>query len=127
MRSSTDSATSKLDGGMTDDIKAMLGHAEEAADLLKAMANKNRLLILCNLLAGELSVGELQKHLNLGQSALSQHLALLRKDNLVSARRESQSVYYSLAGNEVRRMIQLLHDIYCTEPTISTPGPPKSC
>lgn len=95
------------------DLANMAEHADEAALLLKALANKNRLMILCLLSEGELSVGKLSEQLPLGQSALSQHLAVLRHDNLVQTRRESQTIYYSLADTKSARIIELLHDMYC--------------
>jgi DNA-binding transcriptional ArsR family regulator len=86
----------------------------EAVMLLKAMANEKRLQILCILLEQELSVGELCEKLALSQSALSQHLAWLRKDQLVATRKEAQTVYYSLKSREVKAMIELLHRLYCS-------------
>ena len=92
---------------------------DEDADLialLKALANERRLFILCQLQDRELSVGELNEVLGLSQSALSQHLAVLRRDELVATRKEAQTVYYSLRSHEVREMIGLLHRLYCSEP-----------
>lgn len=91
----------------------MRAHAADAARLLKALAHETRLMILCLLADGELSVGELNARLGLSQSALSQHLAVLRTDGLVSTRRDAQHVYYSLAGTHATRVIETLHDIYC--------------
>lgn len=88
--------------------------ADEAAELLTAMANPKRLLILCNLLNEDLTVGELAERVDLGQSPLSQHLAKLRALHLVSARREGQSIYYSLASNNVASVLTTLHGIFCT-------------
>ncbi|WQG85610.1 metalloregulator ArsR/SmtB family transcription factor [Kangiella aquimarina] len=94
----------------------MQKHSAEAAKLLKNISNEQRLMILCILLEKELSVGELNEMLpQLSQSALSQHLALLRKSDLVTTRRHSQTIYYSLASTEVARIIHLLHEIYCQE------------
>lgn len=81
---------------------------DEASALLKAMANDNRLRILCLLDDTELSVTELNQRLSLSQSALSQHLAILRRENLVSTRRESQTIYYSLHGARARTLIEAL-------------------
>ncbi|TDO02946.1 MULTISPECIES: ArsR/SmtB family transcription factor [Halomonas] len=81
---------------------------DEASALLKAMANDNRLRILCLLDGNELSVTELNQRLSLSQSALSQHLAILRRENLVSTRRESQTIYYSLHGERARTLIEAL-------------------
>ena len=90
-------------------------YAEEAANLLKMMANKHRLLVLCTLIGGELSVGQLNQLTPLSQSSLSQHLASLREAGLVKTRRESQSIYYSLAGDDVIKIISVLHSIFCSE------------
>ncbi|MUL01990.1 metalloregulator ArsR/SmtB family transcription factor [Aliivibrio fischeri] len=95
------------------DLQMMEDNAPKAVTLLKAMANERRLFILCLLLGGELSVGQIAEKLELSQSALSQHLGWLRRDELVSTRKESQTVFYSLNSQEVRSVIQLLHDLYC--------------
>jgi DNA-binding transcriptional ArsR family regulator len=91
----------------------MEARAEEAADLLKALSNPQRLRVMCLLIDGEKTVGELNAQIDLSQSALSQHLAVLRDGGLVRTRRESQSVYYSVADGPVHRIIETLHDIYC--------------
>ena len=88
-------------------------HAVEAAGLMKALGNENRLMILCLLSEGEYSVSELNEDIPLSQSALSQQLARLREQGLVKTRRASQTVYYSLAEGPADRVIHLLHDIYC--------------
>ena len=98
---------------MKGDIHEMQQHAKDAANLMKQLANENRLLILCTLVEGELSVGELNKKIPLSQSALSQHLTALRKANLVQTRRESQSIYYRLQGDEAIKIISVLQSIYC--------------
>ncbi|WP_087016367.1 ArsR/SmtB family transcription factor [Thaumasiovibrio subtropicus] len=95
------------------DLKQMQKNAPQAVTLLKAMANERRLFILCYLLEQELSVGQLCEKLKLSQSALSQHLAWLRRDELVATRKESQTVFYSLKSVEVREMMQLLQKLYC--------------
>ena len=95
------------------DINEMKEHADEATQLLKALANRNRLILLCILSEGEQSVGQLNGRIDLSQSALSQHLAVLRRDGLVLTRRESQTIYYSIADGPAARVIQLLHDMYC--------------
>ncbi|PSJ42717.1 transcriptional regulator [Zobellella endophytica] len=96
-------------------IEEMEANAAQAVKLLKALANERRLFILCHLLDKELSVGEMNQHLGLSQSALSQHLAILRNDELVRTRKEAQTVYYSLQSEEVREVIALLHRLYCRE------------
>ncbi|MDA8622243.1 metalloregulator ArsR/SmtB family transcription factor [Psychrosphaera sp.] len=93
-------------------IQQMRQCAPKALSLLKIMSNENRLFILCNLLEGELSVNELAARVELSQSALSQHLALLRENKFVKTRKESQTVYYSLDSEDVIRMMMLLQDLY---------------
>jgi ArsR family transcriptional regulator, virulence genes transcriptional regulator len=90
-------------------------HAQAAAALLKALANENRLMILCTLAAGELSVGELNERIPLSQSALSQHLAGLREAGLVATRKEAQTVFYRLEGTEAIQVIAVLQSIYCPD------------
>ena len=85
----------------------------EAAGFLKILANDRRLMILCELLKGERSVGELEDIVDLSQSALSQHLARLRRSHLVKTRRESQTIYYSIADPGVTKVIGALYDLYC--------------
>ncbi len=94
-----------------DDMDVM---ADEASSLLLAMGNPKRLLILCNLLDGELSVNELAKRVTLNQAALSQHLAKLRALKLVATRREAQHIYYRLASNEVYEVLEVLNRLYCS-------------
>jgi ArsR family transcriptional regulator, virulence genes transcriptional regulator len=88
-------------------------HAGAAAALLKQLANPHRLMILCTLGEGELSVGELNVRVPLSQSALSQHLASLRTSGLVATRKERQSVFYRLQGEESIRIIEVLKQLYC--------------
>jgi DNA-binding transcriptional ArsR family regulator len=76
------------------------------------MSNRHRLMVLCQLWNGEKSVGELERIVGLSQSALSQHLARLRRDNLVTTRREAQTIFYSLAGDEAAAMIRALVRLY---------------
>lgn len=94
-------------------LEMMKANASQAAKLMKALGNESRLLILCYLDGKELSVSELNSCLDLSQSALSQHLAVLRKDGLVKTRRESQTIYYSLEGDTAKRIIHTLHEMYC--------------
>ena len=88
-------------------------HARDATRLLKALGNERRLVILCSLAEGERSVGELQRLVGLSQSALSQHLARLRRDRLVETRREAQTIYYRLGSREAREAMALLYRLYC--------------
>ena len=95
------------------DVETMRERARHAVSLLKSISNENRLMILCHLGKGEMSVAEINERFDLSQSALSQHLAVLRKDGLVSTRRESQTIYYSLASEEAARLIQFLYAEFC--------------
>lgn len=95
-------------------LKMLAKQAGEAARLLKLLGNEKRLLILCFLAAnGEMTVGELVDVAKLSQSALSQHLARLRADGLVTFRRNSQTLHYSVADRRTLRLLRLLKDIYC--------------
>jgi len=87
--------------------------AAHAVELLKAMANEWRLMILCQLAEGEKTVSELQEILGLSQSALSQHLAVLRREKIVKSRKQAQSVTYSLAGDEAPKVMNTLHEVFC--------------
>lgn len=95
------------------DAERMSRNADRAAELLKGLANANRLMILCALAEGERSVSELNRQVPLSQSALSQHLAVLRRQGLVGTRREAQAVFYRLADTDALQVISTLHDIYC--------------
>jgi len=95
------------------DLEAMKRNASDAVSLLKGLANESRLMILCVLSEGEMSVGQLNQRINLSQSALSQHLAVLREQDLVQTRRESQTIYYRLSDTAALDIIGLLHDVYC--------------
>lgn len=92
---------------------AMAAQADAAADLLKALANPQRLRILCLLIEGERNVSQINEQVQVSQSALSQHLAVLREKGLVDTRKQSQAVFYHVAEGPVHRIIQTLHDIYC--------------
>tara|TARA_R110002020_G_scaffold6295_28_gene26437 strand:+ start:558 stop:863 length:306 start_codon:yes stop_codon:yes gene_type:complete len=95
------------------ELAKMEENADRASQLLTAMANPKRLLILCNLLDAELNVGQLSERVELGQSPLSQHLSKLRAWGLVRTRRDGQQVNYSLASDEVRQVLMTLYNIYC--------------
>jgi ArsR family transcriptional regulator, virulence genes transcriptional regulator len=96
------------------DLDVMEVRARRASALLKAMGNPHRLMILCRLAEGERCVGELERVIGLSQSALSQHLARLRRDDVVVTRRVAQTIYYSLAGPEARAVIATLYRLYCS-------------
>ncbi len=93
--------------------EALAPQAERAEGLLKAIANRHRLMLLCDLHQGERSVSALQERCALSQSSLSQHLARLRQDGFVTTRRDAQTIYYSLASAEVTALIATLHQLYC--------------
>ena len=109
------------------DFEAMRSKAHLASTLLKAMANERRLLILCYLAEGERSVGELEELIGISQSALSQHLARLRQDDLVLARRAAQNIYYSLSGDQAMQIIATLHDILCRDEEQAPSNPVWNC
>jgi DNA-binding transcriptional ArsR family regulator len=94
-------------------LKQLEKNAHKASDLLGAMANTSRLMIMCQLADGEKSVSALQPMIGLSQSALSQHLAVLRRKHLVRTRREGQSIYYSLTSGEAASIMQTLHEQFC--------------
>ncbi len=96
------------------EIEQLHENAAKAASILGVMSNPSRLLALCYLCEGDKTVQQLQGHLNIGQSALSQHLAVLRRENLVSTRREGQNVHYSISSADAKRLIETLCDIYCS-------------
>ena len=94
-------------------INNMLAAADEASALLKALANRHRLIIICQLSEKERSVGELAELLNIRDSTVSQHLALLRKDGLVTARRDGQTIWYSISSAPARELVGALYRAYC--------------
>lgn len=100
----------------TRDLPAMAAvqeHATEAAAFLKALANDQRLLVLCSLLEGPRSVGEINERVPLSQSALSQHLGVLREAGLVSTNRQSQTIYYALAHGPALQIMEILYGAFC--------------
>lgn len=99
----------------------MLAAADEASGLLKALANRHRLIIVCQLVEKERSVGELAALLKIRDSTVSQHLALLRKDRLVTARRDGQTVWYSIANSQAHELVRTLYQIYCAPATACLP------
>jgi ArsR family transcriptional regulator, virulence genes transcriptional regulator len=96
-------------------VEAMAMHAaaDEASELLKALANRHRLLIICQLIDAERSVGQLVEFLGIRDSTVSQHLALLRKDGLVTARRDGQTIWYSISSGPARELVETLYRVYC--------------
>ena len=98
------------------DVGPFEAQARNAANMLKAMSNECRLLVLCNLAeSGELSVGELVERIGLSQSALSQHLAKLREEGLVATRKEAQTVFYRVSDPKAGRLLAVLHDLFCPD------------
>lgn len=97
------------------DIGKLQDNAHRASDLLKSMANEWRLMVLCQLIQGEASVGELEKVTGVRQSALSQHLAILRRERLVKTRKSAQNVYYSIASDEAVAIVNTLYGLFCGE------------
>ena len=98
---------------MNIDFAAMADNVEQAEQMLKILANKNRLMILCSLQDGEMSVSELNEAVPLAQSALSQHLAALRKAQIVATRRESQTIYYRVIDKNVEAILATLYGLFC--------------
>ena len=98
------------------DLDAFAANALEVADILRALGNERRLMILCKLVeAGEMTVGALVDAVGLGQSALSQHLAKLRDENIVAFRRDSQTLWYRIADPRVEQLMAELHRLYCRQ------------
>jgi DNA-binding transcriptional ArsR family regulator len=93
---------------------ALHADAERAERFLKALANRQRLLVLCELYEGEKSVSELHARIGLGQSAMSQHLAVLRAEDIVDTRRDAQTVFYRIKSLDAIRLVGLLSDIFCS-------------
>ena len=107
----------------------MFAAADKASELLKALANRHRLIIVCQLIEKERSVGELAELLQLRDSTVSQHLALLRKDGLVKARRDGQTIWYSIGSAPARELIRTLYRCYCgpaSQRPALTDGSPKT-
>ncbi len=95
--------------------------AERASGLLKSLANRHRLLIVCQLIEGEHSVGELAEFLGIRDSTVSQHLTLLRKDGIVATRRDGQTIWYSISSVPAREVIETLYKAYCGTPPLVEP------
>ena len=108
---------------MKSQMSQMTAAADEAGALLKALAHPYRLLIICQLIDKERSVGELAGLLKIRDSTVSQHLALLRKDGLVEARRDGQTVWYSIGSQPARQLVETLYQIYCAPAAACKSGP----
>jgi len=102
--------------GRQHELARMVDNAKRASNFLKALAHESRLIILCILAEGEKSVSELEHELALRQPTVSQQLARLRADGLVSTRRDGKIIYYSLASAEARTIIRAIYDVFCKKP-----------
>ncbi|QBG37219.1 ArsR/SmtB family transcription factor [Litorilituus sediminis] len=100
---------------MNMDPKELAKNAEDVATILKKLSNPYRLMILCCISENELTVGDLNKQVDLSQSALSQHLAKLRASNIVATRRESQTIYYRIADDRVKELLVILQEKFCPQ------------
>ncbi len=101
--------------GAKMDIELMQANAAQASALLKSLSNPSRLLVLCALVTREHTAGELEELTGISQSAISQHLARLRDDDMVDTRRDAQRIFYSLKNQAVRAVLETLHGLYCPE------------
>ena len=96
--------------------------ADQACGLMKGLANPHRLMMVCALVDGELSVGTLAQRLGVRETLASQHLGLLRRDGVVSARRDGQTIYYALQSGQARAIVETLARIYCHPPLLDQPS-----
>ena len=106
---------------MKIDPGPMAEAADQASELLRALGNRHRLLMLCQLTEGERSVGDLAAFLKLRDSTVSQHLSLLRRDGLVRARRDGQTIWYHIASPPARRVLETLFEIFCKPVSMCEP------
>lgn len=102
------------------DLEKMKDSARGVSDLLKMLGHPDRLMVLCQLNEGEMSVGDLSRNLNIKQSPLSQHLARMRYEGVVTSRREAQTIYYSIADQNVAQLVSLLYLLYCEGDEVDT-------
>jgi len=101
-----------------DDMDKMMNSACDASNMLKALSHEGRLMILCHLVTGEKSVTELEELLSARQAAVSQQLARLRLEGLVTPRREGKTIYYSLTDDRPKRILEVIYELFCS---IDTP------
>ncbi len=99
---------------MAIDPNVMREAADEASELLKALSNQHRLLILCQLIEGEKSVGQLAEFLGIRDSTVSQHLALLRRERIIAGRRDGQTIWYRIESGPARAVMEVLYGTYCS-------------
>jgi ArsR family transcriptional regulator, virulence genes transcriptional regulator len=104
------------DRDISEDLETMAQKAQEASEFLKALAHEARLVILCTLAEGEKTVGDLEAILAQRQSTVSQQLARLRLDGLVTTRRDGKNVYYRLANADIHVILDAIHDVFCNRP-----------
>ncbi|KRW93106.1 helix-turn-helix transcriptional regulator [Paracoccus sp. MKU1] len=95
------------------DPESMRAAADEASEFLKSLGNRHRLLILCQLVQGEKSVGQLADFLGIRDSTVSQHLALLRRDRIIAGRREGQTIWYRIESQPARKVMEVLYNNFC--------------
>jgi DNA-binding transcriptional ArsR family regulator len=107
---------------MNINAKQMEAAADGASEFLKALANRHRLMLVCQLIDGERPVGELAEALGIRDSTASQHLALLRKDGIVRTRREGQTIYYSIGSPVARSVVDALYRYFCSPVPLCTGG-----
>lgn len=106
-------AIPKIDNSSAEEMQTLIENVRRASELLKALAHETRLLIMCTLMDGEKSVSELEEITSMSQASVSQQLARLRFDRLVTTRREGRQMYYRLSNNEVSGLIGKLHEMFC--------------
>lgn len=97
------------------DMEKMQESAKTATDLLKLLGHPDRLMVLCQLKGGEQSVSQLASNLDIKQSPLSQHLARMRHEGVVTTRRDAQTMYYSIQGEEVEKLVTVLYELFCND------------
>ena len=103
-------------------VTEMAATADKVSELMKVLSNKHRLMVLCQLVEGEKSVGQLARLLCVREPAMSQQLATLRREGLIKPRREAQTIYYTLARDDVRRLMGFLYDTYCGQEAVCEGG-----
>ena len=104
-------------------LQQMLSSADKACALMKVLANRDRMMILCQISQGECCVGDLERHLEIGQPTLSQQLSVLRKEKLVHTRRAGKQIYYAMASNEALAVMSVLYQQFCEQHSTNKPNP----
>lgn len=103
------------DSAVVIDIEQLRKNAGAAGQLLKALGNPDRLLLLCQLVQGEMNVGDLEEHLQIVQPTLSQQLGVLRREGLVDTRRDGRQIYYRISSPKALTVIETLYNLYCAD------------